>query len=232
MANKKVSNERRKELEQIDPFQQSLLDAVAWAKKYRTQLSLAAGAIVIIAVVVSGIMISFQRSETNAALLLNKAVMHYSKARADDPKKAYAAVENDFKTIFSDYSNTKAGHRAELKFARICYDASLFDKSRKFYEKAFETFKSDPLMKNLILAALGRVCIAEKDMKKAAEYFLEIDSGNTPLLKDEAEFNLAVMYEKEGKIEKSRKLYEKIVMNHTDSMYLPIADVRKDEVIK
>jgi predicted negative regulator of RcsB-dependent stress response len=230
MANKKISNERRKELEQIDPFQQTLLDAAAWAKKYKAQLFLAAAGIVIIAVVTAGIMISFQKSETNAALLLNKALMHYSNVKADDPKKAYAAVENEFKTIFSDYSNTEAGRRAALKFARICYDASMFDKSHRYYEKAFGAFKSDPLMKNLILAALGRVCLAEKDMEKAAEYFLAIDNGTTPLLKDEAEFNMAILYEKEGKLEKSRKLYEKIVMNHADSMYMPIADVRKDEV--
>ncbi|MBU1698062.1 MAG: tetratricopeptide repeat protein, partial [Proteobacteria bacterium] len=87
MAEQRVSNERKKELEQIDPFQASLLKAMAYAKEYKKQLILIAGAIVLVAVVFSGIMYNFKKAENTAALLVSQALTQY--ATINDPDKGY-----------------------------------------------------------------------------------------------------------------------------------------------
>ena len=55
MSDQKVSNERRRELTQIDPFQASLLKAMDYAKEYKKQLIFIAGAVVLVAVVVASV---------------------------------------------------------------------------------------------------------------------------------------------------------------------------------
>ncbi len=48
MADNKVSNERRRELEQLDPFQENLIKAMALITEYKKQLILIVGAFVLV----------------------------------------------------------------------------------------------------------------------------------------------------------------------------------------
>ena len=222
MAEQGVSNERRRELEQLDPFQENLLKAMNYGKKYKNQIILIAGAIVLVAVVFSGIMYSFQKAENNAATLVNQAFTKY--AKVNDPVKGYLEIREDFQTIFTDYANTIAGRLALIKFAKICYDASEFDQSYKFYKEAFETFKDEALMGNFLLASLGHVSLAREEFEEAKKYFLQIEKGETGLLKDEAVFALAILDEADDNTAESKKMYEKIVSEYENSMYKPIAE--------
>lgn len=222
MAEQRVSNERRRELEQLDPFQENLLKAMNYGKKYKNQIILIAGAIVLVAVVFSGIMYSFQKAENNAATLVNQAFTKY--AKVNDPVKGYLEIREDFQTIFTDYANTIAGRLALIKFAKICYDASEFDQSYEFYKEAFETFKDEALMGNFLLASLGHVSLAREEFEEAKKYFLQIEKGETGLLKDEAVFALAMLDEADDNTAESKKMYEKIVSEYENSMYKPIAE--------
>ena len=228
MADQKVSNERKKELKQIDPFQETLLKAMAYAKEYKKPLILIGGGIVLVAVVFAGIMLSFQKAENNAAILVSQALSKY--AKANDPDKGYLAVKNDFQTIFVDYANTVAGKQAKVKFAKICYDAAKFDQSYQYYKESLELFQNDALMENFLLASLGHVCLARKDFEEAKKYFLQIEKGKTNLLKDEAMFTLAMLYETGNNAAESKKMYEKIMTNYENSMYKPIAKSKLDEI--
>jgi len=228
MADQKVSNERKKELEQLDPFQESLLKALAYIKEYKKQLILIAGAFVLVVVVFLGIMYSFQKAENTAATLVSQALTKY--ANAKDPDKGYLAIENNFQIIFSDYANTKAGKQAKVKFAKICFEASKFDQSYKYYKESLEIFKNEALMENLILASLGQVCIARKEFKEAKQYFSQIEKGDTDLLKDEARYALAMLYEADNNAADSKKMYEKILTGFENSMYKPIAKSKIDEI--
>ncbi|MBU1340594.1 MAG: tetratricopeptide repeat protein [Proteobacteria bacterium] len=228
MADHKVSNERKKELEQLDPFQENLLKAMAYVKEYKKQLILIVGAVVLVAVVFSGIMYSFQKSENTAAILVSQALTKY--AQANDPDKGYLAIEKDFQAIFTDYANTTAGRQAKMKFAKICYDASKFDQSYKYYKESLELFKNQALMENFVLASLGHVCLARNEVEEAKRYFLQIDKGQTDLLKDEALFALAMLYEAADNTSESKKMYEKIVVEHGSSMYGPIAKSKIAEI--
>jgi predicted negative regulator of RcsB-dependent stress response len=221
MSEQKVSNERRRELTQIDPFQASLLKAMNYAKEYKKQLIFIAGAFVLVAIVFASVMYSLQKAENSAAMLVTQALTKYNKA--DDPQKGYIEIENDFKTIFTDFANTVAGKQALVQFAKICYDASEFDQSYKYYKEAFEAFKNEALMENFLLSSLGHVCLARKDLDEARKYFTQIEQGESDLLKDEAMFTLAMLNEADDNVIESKRLYEQIVAEYGNSMYVPIA---------
>ncbi|MCP4670566.1 MAG: tetratricopeptide repeat protein [Desulfobacula sp.] len=221
MSEQKVSNERKKELEQIDPFQAGLLKVITYVKEYKKQLLLMAGAFVLVAVVFTSVMYSFQKSEKTAATLVTQILTKYDKL--DDPQNGYIEIENDFLTIFADYPNTAAGKQALIQFAKISYDALKFDQSYKYYQKALEVFKDEALMKNFLLSSLGNTCIARKDFDGAREYYMQIKQGQSELLKDEAQFALAMLYEAENNKTESKKMYEAIVAEYANSMYISIA---------
>ncbi len=224
----KISRDRKKELEQLDPFQENLLKVMAFVKEFKKQLVLIGGAVVLVALVFSGIMYSFQRAENKADALAAEAIKKY--AKANDPEKGYLETEADFKVIFTEYANTNAGKLAKIQFAKICYEASKFDQSRQYYEEALQVFENNELIKNLILASLGHVCIAGKEFNEAKDYFLEIEKGKTDLLKDEAKFSLAMLDEASENMVESKKMYEKIMTEHENSMYTAIAKGKAQEM--
>ena len=81
----KISRERKKELEQLDPFQENLLKVMAYVKEFKKQLILIGGAVVLVALVFSGIMYSFQKAENTAGVLVTEALKKYTKT--NDPEK-------------------------------------------------------------------------------------------------------------------------------------------------
>ncbi len=226
MSEQRVSNERKKELEEVDPFQKSLLKAIAYAKEYKKQLILVAGAIILVVIVFSGVMYSFQKAENTADQLVSQALTQY--AAINDPEKGYLETTEAFQNIFSDYGNTKAGKMAKIKFAKICYDASKFDQSYKYYKESLAILKNQAHMENFLLASLGHVSLARNEFDEAEKYFLQIEKGNTNLLKDEAIFALAMLYEKGDKLDQSKKMYQKIVSKYETSMYRPVAESKID----
>lgn len=224
----KISRERKKELEQLDPFQENLLKVMAYVKEFKKQLVLIIGAVVLVALVFSGIMYSLQKAENTADILVTEALKKY--AKANDSQKGFLETEADFKVIFTEYANTNAGRLAKVQYAKICYEASKFDQSYEYYKESLQLFENDELIKNFLLASLGHVCIARKEYDEAKDYFLKIEKGKTDLLKDEARFSLAMLNEASGDTGESKKLYEKIVTDHEDSMYISIAKGKIQEM--
>jgi len=184
---------------------------------------LIAGAIIGVIVVFSGIMFSFKKSENTASDLVAKAAITY--AQANDPIKGFDAVKDDFEAVFADYSNTSAGRMGKVKFAKICFDAGEYDRAFELYKEALEIFKTGGL-KNFLLSCLGHVSQARKDLDQAKAYFLQIEKDSSTLLKDEALFALAGIYEAENDYESSLKMYEKIVSGPGKSLYRDIAESR------
>lgn len=224
MAEQRVSNERKRELEQLDPFQETLIKALAFTKKYKNQLLLSAGAVAVVIVVFSGVLYSFKKSENSASALVGMAVEKYG--NQSDPVKAYDEVKNDFQQVFSEYANTSAGRQALIQFAGMAYRASKYDESLKYYKKALEAFKDQALMNNFLLSSLGHVCIAKKDYEQAEKYFERIEKGSSDLLKDEAVFAIAMINESRGSRDKSLKMYGRLLKEYETSIYSMIAGAK------
>ncbi|MCG8642453.1 MAG: tetratricopeptide repeat protein [Desulfobacterales bacterium] len=228
MADQKVSNERKKELEKLDFFQENLIKGMVFLKEQKNLFFMGLGAVLLVIIVFSAVMLSIQKSEDTAALKVSRAMAKY--AGFEDPNKGYLEVKDTFETVFKEYSNTHAGKQARLKFAKICYDASKFDESLIHYKEALAIFEGQALMTNFILASLGHVSISKKDFGGAAQYFQQIKESETNLLKDEAGFALAMISKNSGNIAESKKMYETIVSDHQNSIYLPIAKGQIDMI--
>ena len=222
MANRGISNERKKELEQLDPLQKTLFKAMAYAGIYKKQLLLILGAVVVVAVVFGGIMISFQRSENQASHLVAQASSRYNRL-ADDPQKAYQEVKESFETVLNRYANTDAGRVAQVLYAGICMAAQEYDRAGTLYEKALKRVGNQAAMRNFLLSSLGHVWLAKNDLDRAKTYFQQIETGKSDLLKDESRFILARIYASEQQTDASRKMYEKLVTENQQSMYAGLA---------
>lgn len=221
MAEQRVSNERKKELEQLDPFQENLIKGLHFLKEHQKQVVLAITAVLSVIIVFSGVMYSLKKSEEKAALLLNKATAEY--VTAGENEEGYLAVKAMFETLFNDYANTTAGKQAKITFAKICYDAAKYDESFQYYKQALDTYEDQALLENFLLAALGHVSIAKNELKAAMSFFEQIAASDSDLLKDEASYALAMLTEQTGNLEDSKKHYEKIVSDFTGSIYAPLA---------
>jgi len=217
----RVSNERRKELEELDPFQENLLKAIEYVKAYKKQLILVGIGFIAVIAIFSIVILNLRSSEKNAYLLLDKTLADYNKIQ--DPQKGFQTIENDFSKLFEDYSNTSAGKIAKIKFAKICYKAAQYEKAELFYKKALSDYDNDPAMETIINSALGHTCIARGKFEEAKNYFLKITQKTEVLSKDEALFNLGMIAEKNNDKKTSQDFYKKIVSDFPASMYKALA---------
>ncbi len=223
MANHNISRARKKELEQIDPFQEKLLRGLAFTRQYKKQLFLILGAFVLVVVIFSAVLYSFSSAEKKASLLVSQASSAYDGAQ--DPESGYNLVQKDFTDIFDQYGNTAAGKMALIAFARICYDASEFDQAFDYFNRALKAFEKDPAMKNLLLSSIGHTLISQGKTDEAARYFEQVSSADSKVLKDEAYFSLGLIAQTDpdAASEGGRTAFETITTDFPDSMYDPVA---------
>ncbi len=229
MAAQRVSNERKKELRQLDPLQRNILKAMDFARYYKKQLLYISGAVVVVAIVFAGILTSFKRSEDSASDQVAKAMSAYRNL-AEDPDAAYAAVKDDFQNVLTDYGNTDAGRMALVRFAGICMEAGQYDEAEKWFEKAYDVLGDQAGLGNFLLSSLGHVQLAKNNPDAAESYFLRIETNESDLLKDEARFILAKIYETRREDSKSRKMYDLIAREHGNSIYAGLAQSRVETV--
>ncbi len=219
----KISNARKRELEQPDPFLEALQKYANAATRYKKQIALVIGAVVAAAAVFSGTLYSIHRSEEKASEFLAQVLSRYSGA---DPVKGYETVKADVAEFISSYPNTAASAQARVRFAKIAFDAGKFEEAHGMYFAALDDFKSDPAMENLLFGSLGRTCLALGKTDEAETYFRKIIKTKTALLKGEALFNLGMLLADRGDTDESRQLFQQIVQEHGDSMYAPMAKAR------
>jgi|GEM_PF-967879 tetratricopeptide (TPR) repeat protein len=228
MADQGVSNERRRELEQMDPFQANLIKGLTYASKYKKQLMLGLGALGVVLVLFLTVMYSFQKAETTAATLAARAGTAYDAAysKNQDAQAAYEAVQEAYQQLFEEYANTTAGRMAQVTYAKICANAKDWESAYTYYANALEHFDNEAGMQNMILAALGNMALMKKDVKKAKSFYLRIEKGASPLMKDEARFALAQIYESDNDMASGLKMYEKILQDNENSLYAAIAQAK------
>lgn len=228
MADQGVSNERKRELEQMDPFQDALVKGLSYAASHKKQLGLIIGAVVVVCALFSTILYSFKRSELQASQLVAKATKTYGEAieKDPDPVEGYQAVSKLFDAVLEEYANTSAGRMALVTYAKICFDAKAYDKAYALYGKALDSLGSTIGMDNFILSALGNLALLKNEPGQAKAYFLRIEEGASDLLRDEARFALASIYADEKDMASSLKMYEKLVRENQTSLYRPMAEAR------
>jgi tetratricopeptide (TPR) repeat protein len=226
MAKKKRVT-RKQLLKEPDEFITFSGKLIQFGMQYKTQLTYVAAILMALIVVVSGYRFFSVRSENNAQSLLNQAVAKYQRElNSQDSEKAYQTISEDFQLILNQYGSKNSGKLARVIFANICFDAGDYAKAIALYRQSLEDFKNHAFMNNLIRSDLGYSHEQLNDIPLAVSNFEKIAENQEPILRDEALFNLGVLYEKLGDQQKSADAFQRIITDHPDSMYIEIVKER------
>lgn len=219
----KISNARRKELEQPDPILEALQRWSNTVIRYKKQVAMVLGAIVAVVVVFSATLYSIGRSEDKASEFLTQVLSNYNDT---DPVKGYETVKDDVAKFISSYPNTAASAQARVRFAKIAFDAGKLEEAHGMYLGALDKFKGDKAMESLLFSSLGRTSLALGKVDEAETWFRKIVTAKGPMRKGEALFNLGLILADRGDSEQSQELLQEVVKDHGDSIYAPMAKAR------
>ncbi len=217
----KIKRARIKELEEPDEFITTSQKALNYAVENKTKILSIAGAVFGLFLIVSVVSWMNNKSETDAAAAQGKVMARYAKlVRKDGPEKAFKAASALFQEVMDDHSGTVGGTLAMVQYADLCYKEGDYDRAIPLYEKALPEFAGDAAVKSVLLASLGHSHAAKKELSEAARLFEELKAEPGKLMKDEALFNLGLIYDAMGKTDKSREAFNSLIENHADSVYI------------
>lgn len=222
MGEQRVSRSRKRELEAPDEFITFSARSLEYLAKNKIYVVSLFSALFLIFALFSVLKYSSDKKEEKAFFLLSKSVNQYQSLSGNIDGEKVAATEK-FEELVDKYSKNKGGEIAALFYANICYDSGDFDKAIGLYKRALQYFKEEPDVYNLVLSGLGYSHGGKKDYDNAIKYFKMITSGKSLLLKDEAFFNMGLIYSETGDAAKSMEAFQNIVENYPESIYLDLA---------
>ena len=213
---------RKELLEEPDPFLVFWGQAIDFAKQYQKQIVAAVGAVVAVAIVITGVVYYKKQAEDRASMMFGNAIAKYNAIKNDESSFiAYEALKKEFKNISEKYGSTDVGRAALLQYADLCYQTKNYDEAIKAY-KALDAM-GQTTFKSVILSGLAYAYEGKAEYQEAAKYFEMIVADNSAVFKDQALFNLGRMYEKMGKPEKEKEVLGRLVAEYPDSMFFDIA---------
>lgn len=220
----KISNARKKELEQPDPFLEFLYHWLDRANAYRKQLIWAGCALLAVIVIASGTVYTIRSSDSKASALLASAL---KTDEGQTAKEGFAAARPALETLTTSYPNTSAGRMGRIHFAKMAYDAGEFETAKSLYQDALAEFGDDPVLGNTLHLALGHTCRMLGQAGEAETHFKAVADGSSDYMKDEALFNLGLLAEEKG--EGADTYFSRIVSDYADSIYVEMARSRMIE---
>ncbi len=206
--------------DKIEVYAKRILEFV---KANQTAIVVAVSAVVLAAVVVSGVIYFQKRAEEKAQALLGTALSQAeAAAQSGEGAARFAEIKPKFEEVINKYGSTAAGKAALVKYADLCYQTGDYDKAVEMYKKALDAY-DDGEIKSFILNGLAYAYESKDAYEEAATYFNRIVTNKSAVMKDQALFNLGRIYGKMGKPEKQREVYDRIISDYPDSMYYQLA---------
>ena len=133
---------RKQLLKEPDEFITTTGRIIRWGRQYTRQVAYAAGAFLILLVVIAGYRYFSNNAENKAFLLLDQAVGKYETQKTGmGALAAYEDAGEDFEYIIRKYGNTEGGKLATVVFAGISYDVGDAERAIQLYEAALTYFK-------------------------------------------------------------------------------------------
>jgi tetratricopeptide (TPR) repeat protein len=223
MAKKKKT--RKQLLKEPDEFITLTGKAIRFVTEYQKQISYTLCALVAVALIFFGYRFFAQRAETKAFALLGQTQSKYETLiKTSSETEAYSQVSDAFQSIIKKYGGNAGGKLARLIYANISYDARQYEKAIALYKQSLSDFKEDKFVYNMILSNLGHAYQRVGDEQNAAAYFEKAASATDSPVREEALFNLGLMYAKLGEAAKSQKTLQEILDNHPDSIYFDMVE--------
>lgn len=233
---------RKELLEEPDPFMVFVGKAMTIVKTYQQQIVMAVMAVVLVALVISGVVYFRQKSEDRAAAMFGKAIAKYQGIMKNTPGfAALEEVKGDFKAIIDQYGSTGAGRSSLIKYANLCFEMKQYDEAIDAYEKALTAFKGQNDFAGLINNGLAYAYEAKGDVEAAEKYFNRVLSDPNAVAKDHVLFNLARIYENQGRAEQRDDALKRLVTEYPESifyqpakekMFVPVSAARKTGAVQ
>ncbi|MDY6823847.1 MAG: tetratricopeptide repeat protein [Thermodesulfobacteriota bacterium] len=215
----KVSLARKRELDQPDRFMSMFLATTGFMKQYRKHLSIAAGGIAVLAVIVAGSVYFSKKNEAAASAMLAQVTRQHQAA----PDTPMAELKNHYQDIYEKYTETIAGKIARIRYADACYETGEVETAIAAYRDARRFFKKPAIAADLTSSSLAYAHEKSGDRDNAIADFKAIAEEPASPLKANALFNLGRLYEAAGEMEKSREAYATIVSDYPESRVAKIA---------
>lgn len=224
MAN--VSLARKKELMEPDEFEVFLKKIIENVITYKNQIIIISVILIALILSASGIFFKFKSNEKIASQTLSKIVNEYESL----PKTATTSPEliNKYQHLIDEYSGTSTAKFARVRLANICYGIGNYDKAIVLYKKGLKDFKDNKAIKNMVLSGLGYAYFQQKDYESAKEYFEQAENSDVEIVKEEALFNLGLLYSITGNASKSIDYYNKLLPQN-NSLY---SDLIKEKLVE
>lgn len=220
MAKKKRIT-RKELLKEPDEFYTHSSRLFRYILEHKMQFVYGLAGVFALAIIISGVQYFSNRSENMAFALLDQGFAKYQViVQKKKAKEARKEVETDFLNILDKYSGKDGGKIARLIYANICYKAGDFDKAIELYARSLKDFEGKPFIKTLALKGLGYSHEGKEDYQTAATYFDKVASAPDSKQKDEALFHLGLIYAEIGDHPKSKEMFDKIIADHPDSIYV------------
>ncbi len=216
-----MAEDKNKEtpLPQPDKIEVYAKRTLEFVKTNQTAIAVAVSAVVLAAVIVSGVIYFQKRAEEKAQAMLGKALAQAEAAQRGNAAEArFAQIKPKFEEVINKYGSTAAGKAALVKYADLCYQTGDYDRAIEMYQKALDAYDTGEI-KGFILNGLAYAYESKEAYDKAATYFNRIVTDKSAVMKDQALFNLGRIYGKMGDSEKQREAYDRIVSDYPDSMY-------------
>ena len=221
MATKKKT--RKQLLKEPDEFITVTGKAISFVAGHQKQIYVMLCAIVAIALIFFGYRFFAQRAETKAFTRLGQIQSQYDTLKkASSETAAYSQVSKAFQSLVKKYGGNAGGKLARVIYANISYDAQQYEKAIALYKQSLSDFKDDKFVYNLIISNLGYAYQRVGDEQNAAAYFEKATSSTNSPIREEALFNLGLIYENLGKDEKGQQTLQQILNDHPDSIYFDI----------
>ena len=223
MAAKKKT--RKQLLKEPDEFITFTGKTIRFVTGYQKQIFYMLCTIVAVALIFFGYRFFAQRAETKAFTLLGQTQSKYDTfKKTSSETAAYDQVSEAFQRIIKKYGGNAGGKLARVIYANISYDAKQYEKAIALYQQSLSDFKNDKLIYNMVLSNLGHAYHRIEDAQNAAAYFEKAASAADSPIREDALFNLGLMYAKLGEAAKSQKTLQEILNNHPDSIYFDLVE--------
>ncbi len=211
------------ELGEPDPFLVFVGKMMEFGKKYQKEILATIGAVVAVAIVITGVVYYKNQSEDRAATMLGKTIAKFNSIKKDESSFiAYEEVKKSFKNITEKYGSTGAGKAALLQYADVCFLTKNYDEAITAYKQALDALGKTEF-KTMILSGLAYSYDGKEDYKQAVKYFKQIVADDAAVMKDQALFNLGLLFGKLGKPKKEKEAFAQLVSEFPESMYFELA---------
>lgn len=222
-----VSLARKKELMEPDEVEVFLKKGVERALQNKNYILIGLVVFFTGVIVVSGLFYHFRNREMKASLELRQIISQYDNGGESEADSS--EVLSRFKTFFDLYSGTRSAQFAGLRYGNLCYQEKQYDEAINYYKKALKQFSNNSALTTMIRFNLGHAYLAKKEYETAKTYFEQVADAKGSIFKEEALFNLGLIYDVMGDKAKRDERFGQIGSLEKSAIY---ADLVKEKIGK